>query len=99
MRLILAALLVGLSGAALAATTESAGFPRDADSLRTLDSQQLRIVRRAGAQCGGFGTSHYDQITIRHVTTLTAGCQECLTFLRLCTTTIPVVAVGKTMCI
>ena len=34
-------------------------FPRDAVSLRDLDSQQLRIVRRAGAMCwhsgdGGF---------------------------------------------
>ena len=36
------------------------GFPRDAASLRHLDGEQLRIVRRAGAQCwhagqGGFG--------------------------------------------
>lgn len=61
MRLILAALLVGLSGAAVAATTEPAGFPRDADSLRALDTQQLRIVRRASVQCwhsgqGGLGS-------------------------------------------
>jgi len=36
-----------------------AAFPRDEASLRDLDSRQLRIVRRAGAQCwhsgeGGF---------------------------------------------
>lgn len=36
------------------------GFPRDAASLRLLDGEQLRIVRRASAQCwhggqGGFG--------------------------------------------
>lgn len=42
------------------AASETPGFPRDAESLRVLDSQQLRIVRRAGAQCwhagqGGFG--------------------------------------------
>lgn len=35
------------------------GFPRDEASLRELDNRQLRIVRRAGAQCwhsgeGGF---------------------------------------------
>lgn len=40
--------------------TEGA-FPRDAASLRELDSRQLRIVRRAGAMCwhsgeGGFGS-------------------------------------------
>ena len=61
MRLILAALLVGLTGAAVAATTEPAGFPRDAASLRALDTQQLRIVRRASVQCwhsgqGGLGS-------------------------------------------
>jgi hypothetical protein len=36
------------------------GFPRDEASLRHLDGEQLRIVRRASAQCwhagqGGFG--------------------------------------------
>jgi hypothetical protein len=36
------------------------GFPRDAASLRQLEEQHLRIVRRASAQCwhagqGGFG--------------------------------------------
>ena len=36
------------------------GFPRDAASLRQLEDQHLRIVRRASAQCwhagqGGFG--------------------------------------------
>jgi len=61
MRLILAALLVGLSGAAMAATTEPSGFPRDVESLRALDTQQLRIVRRASVQCwhsgqGGLGS-------------------------------------------
>lgn len=61
MRLIMAALLVALSGAAHAATPAPSGFPRDIESLRTLDSQQLRIVRRAGVQCwhsgqGGLGS-------------------------------------------
>jgi hypothetical protein len=40
--------------------TGKSGFPRDAASLRQLDAEQLRIVRRASAQCwhagqGGFG--------------------------------------------
>jgi hypothetical protein len=40
--------------------TGKSGFPRDAASLRHLDAEQLRIVRRASAQCwhagqGGFG--------------------------------------------
>lgn len=40
--------------------TGKSGFPRDAASLRHLDGEQLRIVRRASAQCwhagqGGFG--------------------------------------------
>lgn len=61
MRLIMAALLVALSCAAYAATPAPSGFPRDVESLRVLDSQQLRIVRRAGAQCwhsgqGGLGS-------------------------------------------
>ncbi len=61
-------LFFGLAVAtALAVTTAAAGpvayhpgaFPRDEASLRDLDSRQLRIVRRAGAQCwhsgeGGF---------------------------------------------
>ena len=59
--LIAASLAAGL-GAAAAATPvayQPGGFPRDADSLSVLDSVQLRIVRRAGAQCwhsleGGF---------------------------------------------
>jgi hypothetical protein len=59
-RLIMAALFLALSGAAFAATTAPSGFPRDAVSLSALDTQQLRIVRRAGAQCwhsgqGGLG--------------------------------------------
>ncbi len=61
MRLIMAMVFLGLTGAALAATPEPTGFPRDVDTLRSLDAQQLRIVRRAGAQCwhsgqGGLGT-------------------------------------------
>lgn len=60
MRLIMAMVFLGLTGAALASTPEPTGFPRDVNSLRALDSQQLRIVRRAGAQCwhsgqGGLG--------------------------------------------
>lgn len=57
-----ASLTIALLFAAIAAQAAPAagGFPRDAESLRALDSQQLRIVRRAGAQCwhagqGGFG--------------------------------------------
>lgn len=63
MRLALMSLLILLSGVALAgaATQEPSGFPRDEASLRQLDNHQLRIVRRAGAQCwhvgqGGFGS-------------------------------------------
>lgn len=59
--LIAVSLAAGL-GAATAATPvayQPGGFPRDAASLSALDSVQLRIVRRAGAQCwhsfeGGF---------------------------------------------
>jgi len=64
MRTILSAALIvaALAGSAVAATPaayQPGAFPRDEASLRDLDSQQLRIVRRAGAQCwhsneGGF---------------------------------------------
>ena len=53
-------LIAGLFAAAAEPVSYGpSGFPRDAVSLRELDSQQLRIVRRAGAQCwhsgeGGF---------------------------------------------
>jgi hypothetical protein len=68
MRAIFLALLI-LVCLAPAASAERAGpsgaFPRDAVSLRDLDSRQLRIVRRATAQCwhsgeaglGGFRAS------------------------------------------
>jgi len=58
-----AVLAVALAGSAAAGPAPVAyqpgAFPRDEASLRDLDSQQLRIVRRAGAQCwhsgeGGF---------------------------------------------
>jgi hypothetical protein len=58
-----AVLTVALAGSAVAGPSPVAyqpgAFPRDEVSLRALDSQQLRIVRRAGAQCwhsgeGGF---------------------------------------------
>lgn len=53
-----AAAFVG-SAAAQTPGDQTAAFPRDEASLRDLDSQQLRIIRRAGAQCwhsgqGGF---------------------------------------------
>lgn len=49
------------AGAAAPIAYQPGAFPRDEASLRDLDSQQLRIVRRAGAQCwhsneGGFRT-------------------------------------------
>lgn len=63
MRLVVAMVAFMLSSVGLAAATTQAvnGFPRDAESLRALDNAQLRIVRRAGAQCwhlgeGGFGS-------------------------------------------
>jgi hypothetical protein len=66
MRTLLSAALIvaALAGSAMAATPaayQPGAFPRDEASLRDLDSQQLRIVRRAGAQCwhsneGGFGS-------------------------------------------
>jgi hypothetical protein len=60
MRSLLIGLLVLTSGVAAANVPAVNGFPRDPDSLRALDSAQLRLVRRAGAQCwhhgqGGFG--------------------------------------------
>jgi hypothetical protein len=61
MRVLFAALIVLTSGIAAASVPAVAGFPRDPVSLRSLDNQQLRLVRRAGAQCwhggqGGFGS-------------------------------------------
>jgi hypothetical protein len=58
MRSLLFAFSLGL--ASIAAATEPVayqpgGFPRDVASLRALDNAQLRIVRRAGAQCWHFG--------------------------------------------
>lgn len=60
MRSLLYGLLILASGVASANVPAVSGFPRDADTLRALDNAQLRIVRRAGAQCwhhgqGGFG--------------------------------------------
>jgi hypothetical protein len=60
MRIFMIAALLFLCESASAGTMPQ-GFPRDVDSLRSLDSQQLRIVRRAGALCwhsgfGGVGT-------------------------------------------
>ena len=60
MRSIMVAVLLLVSGVAIAASPAPTGFPRNADALRSLDSQQLRIVRRAGSMCwhsgeGGFG--------------------------------------------
>jgi hypothetical protein len=58
---LLAAALVGsfAAGAAEPVAYQPGAFPRDEASLRDLDNRQLRIVRRAGAQCwhsgeGGF---------------------------------------------
>ena len=55
----LAALVVGSAVSAEPVAYQPGGFPRDEVSLRALDNAQLRIVRRAGAQCwhsleGGF---------------------------------------------
>jgi hypothetical protein len=60
MRSLLIALFVTTAGTALASVPAVNGFPRDSASLSALDTAQLRIVRRAGAQCwhhgeGGFG--------------------------------------------
>lgn len=55
----LAALVAAGFASAAVAAVQPGGFPRDEASLRALDGAQLRIVRRAGAQCwhsfeGGF---------------------------------------------
>jgi hypothetical protein len=55
----LAAAVFAGSAVAQPGGDQASAFPRDEASLRDLDSQQLRIVRRAGAQCwhsgqGGF---------------------------------------------
>jgi hypothetical protein len=57
----LAALVLGSVAWAEPVAYQPGGFPRDEVSLRALDNAQLRIVRRAGAQCwhsleGGFGS-------------------------------------------
>lgn len=62
MRTLLIVLLVLISGVATASVPAVSGFPRDEASLRSLDSQQLRVVRRAGSQCwhggqGGFASN------------------------------------------
>ena len=54
-----AALVLGATASAEPVAYQPGGFPRDEVSLRALDSAQLRVVRRAGAQCwhsgeGGF---------------------------------------------
>jgi hypothetical protein len=50
-------LIGGLAASAAAEPVayQPGGFPRDEASLRALDNAQLRIVRRAGAQCWHFG--------------------------------------------
>jgi len=56
---VLAAGFFASSAVAETVATQPGAFPRDEVSLRDLDNKQLRIVRRAGAQCfhsgeGGF---------------------------------------------
>lgn len=58
-------LVAGLAVAAASAATQPAGFPRDEVSLRALDSQQLRIVRRAGAQCWHSGEAGFRSRGVR----------------------------------
>lgn len=38
---------------------DAAALPRDEQSLRDLDNEQLRIVRRAGAQCAHSGEGNF----------------------------------------
>ena len=73
MRAILLAALVSVafSGAAMAdiPAPDYGALPRDEASLRDLDNQQLRIVRRAGAQCwhsgeGGFRSNRSPQARV-----------------------------------
>ncbi len=60
----LASLVTMVFAAAVSANSPAPDYgalPRDETSLRALDNKQLRIVRRAGAQCwhsgqGGFGS-------------------------------------------
>ena len=69
---VLAVALVGSASAdPLPAAYQPGAFPRDETSLRDLDSQQLRIVRRAGAQCwhsleGGFRSRSATRARLRH---------------------------------
>jgi hypothetical protein len=50
-RFVLTAIALGFSAATAFAQPDTGAFPRDEASLRALDNAQLRIVRRAGAQC------------------------------------------------
>ena len=62
MRNILFAAVVAVgsvAGAAGALALDLSVLPRDEASLRALDNQQLRIVRRAGAQCAHFGEAPF----------------------------------------
>lgn len=57
--------LISLVGLALiggvAVAQDFGDLPRDEASLRTLDNAQLRIVRRANAQCVHSGEARFDE--------------------------------------
>ena len=65
--IIVALLALGLSGVAVAssAVRDVSVLPRDAATLQELDSQQLRIVRRASALCRGTGVGGGGSLQIR----------------------------------
>jgi hypothetical protein len=59
MRAFLLAAFVATLSASAAFAQGGNDFPRDEVSLRALDNQQLRIVRRAGAQCWHSGDTGF----------------------------------------
>lgn len=62
---VLSFLTFGAAAMAEPAAYQPGGFPRDEVSLRDLDAQQLRIVRRAGAQCWHSGDGGFASHSVR----------------------------------
>ena len=62
---VLSFLPFGASAWPTAAPIDAGAFPRDEAALRDLDNQQLRIVRRAGAQCWHSGESAFRELPRR----------------------------------
>jgi len=56
-----AAALISLAGATAVFAQDFETLPRDEAALRAIDNAQLRIVRRANAQCAHFGEAQFGE--------------------------------------